>query len=447
MITEDKKALNQLTELLKQEGFTGIRFYIERTKKFFVNVFEGEQEAAVRAEENIYFVEAGKDGKRCCTFFNTLDEPQDVVEQMKLSAMASQEDYQPAAAFEREIEYHKQFSNVDEREVVQLLCKAEQAAREEKRIASVDGCSFSQVLREVTLMDDNGTCMKDSGESMEVSVSVVSREDSDAEIAWGTRSATEFSQLDAVQLAHEVAQLGAQRLHAAPIASGKYKVILKNDAAAELMEAYLPIFFASEIQNEMSGLAGKQGEQIAISDLDLLEDPTLPQGRVHRHFDDEGTPVSKKYLIHEGKFESILYNRKTASKDEKSSTGNGFKADVTSSVGTGITNTVLKSASGTEYSMEQLCEKMGNGLIVTALEGVFAGVSTITGDFSLLCKGMIVENGKPTKPFCEVTVAGSIYELLREIVAFGNDPAPTASGSEYLQTPSLLLKGLAVSGL
>ena len=60
---------------------------------------------------------------------------------------------------------------------------------------------------------------------------------------------------------------------------------------------------------------------------------------------------------------------------------------------------------------------------------------------------MVVENGKMTKPFCEVTIAGSIYELLKEIVAIGNDPVPTASGSQFVQTPSLLLKGLAVSGL
>ena len=52
-----------------------------------------------------------------------------------------------------------------------------------------------------------------------------------------------------------------------------------------------------------------------------------------------------------------------------------------------------------------------------------------------------------TKPFCEVTIAGSIYDLLKEIVAIGNDPVPTASGSQFVQTPSLLLKGLAVSGL
>lgn len=130
---------------------------------------------------------------------------------------------------------------------------------------------------------------------------VVSREDGDTEIAWGGRSAQSLDAIDTEALAQEVAELGAQRLHAKPIASGKYAVILKNDAAAELLEAYLPIFYATEMQNEMSSLAGKEGEMIAISDINLVEDPQFAQGRVHRHFDDEGTPVSKKYLIHAGK--------------------------------------------------------------------------------------------------------------------------------------------------
>ena len=127
--------------------------------------------------------------------------------------------------------------------------------------------------------------------------------------------------------------------------------------------------------------------------------------------------------------------------------GNGFKANIQSSVGTGVTNVALQSASGSYLSMEHLCEKMGSGIIVTDLEGVFAGVNTINGSFSLLSKGMLVENGKPVKPFCEVTIAGNIYTMLEEIEALGDDPAPTAAGSQFVQTPSILLKGLTVSGL
>ena len=447
MMTSEKTVLCELAQRLKQEGFADVRFYIERTERVGVGVLDGKRDSATRAKESAYFVEAGKDGKRCCTFFNTLDGMDDVVEQMQISASASQEDYQPLPAFEQEVSYHTDFAPADELEAIKVLAEAESKAREEKRIAAISNCRYNHSWKEVVLMDENGTCMTDSTQVASVSIGVVSREDSDTEIAHGGRSAASLAQIDVNALAKEVAQMGAQRLHAKPLESGRYAVILQNSAAAELLEAYLPIFYASEMQNKMSKLAGKQGEQIACADLELIEDPELPTGRVHRHFDDEGCPVSKKYLIHGGKLESVLYNRRSAAKEEKSGSGNGFKANIQSSVGTGVTNVALQSASGSYLSMEQLCEKMGSGIIVTDLEGVFAGVNTINGSFSLLSKGMLVENGKPVKPFCEVTIAGNIYTMLEEIEALGDDPAPTAAGSQFVQTPSILLNGLTVSGL
>ena len=447
MMKTEKETLCQLVQLLQKEGFSDVRFYLQHTRRFGVNVFEGKQENTVRADDRAYFVEAGKNGKRCCTFFNHLDDLQGVVEQMQLSALASQEEYNPTPAIAQPQDFAQSWEEPQEQVVVDRLIEAEQAARKETKISCVDHCGYQETWQEITLMDEQGNTLTDSSRSATVSVSVVSRENGDTEIANGQRSVASLAEMDAVSLAQQVAQLGADRLHSKPIVSGNYSVILKNDAAAELLEAYLPIFYATEMQNEMSSLAGKEGEMIAISDINLVEDPQFAQGRVHRHFDDEGTPVSKKYLIHAGKFESALYNRKSAGKANCQSSGNGFKSDVQAAVGTGVTNVVFESISGNTLSMEELCQKMGDGLVVTGLEGVFAGVSTITGNFSLLCKGMVVENGKMTKPFCEVTIAGSIYELLKEIVAIGNDPVPTASGSQFVQTPSLLLKGLAVSGL
>lgn len=447
MMQTEKETLCKLVQLLKEEGFSDIRFYLQHTRKFGLNVFEGRQESSVHADDSAYFVEAGKNGKRCCTFFNHLDDLQGVVEQMQLSALASQEEDNPPPAIVQPQNFAQPWKEPQEQEVVRRLIQAEQAALSEKKIACVDHCGYQEIWQETTLMDAQGGTLTDSSCSATVTVSVVSRENGDTEIARGQRSAASLEQMDAVLLAQQVAQLGADRLHAKPIVSGSYPVILKNDAAAELLEAYLPIFYASELHNQMSALGKKQGQQVAAQDLELVEEPEYPQGRVHRHFDDEGTPVSRKYLLKDGVFASSLYNRKSAAKEEKVSTGNGFKSDVSAAVGTGVTNVLLQSASGSYCSMDELCSRMRDGLIVTDLEGVFAGVNTINGRFSLLCKGMVVQGGKQVKPFCEVTIAGSIQELLSDVVAFGDDPAQTAAGSQFLQTPSLLLKKLAVSGL
>lgn len=114
--------------------------------------------------------EAGKDGKRCCTFFNTLDGMDDVVEQMQISASASQEDYQPLPAFEQEVSYHTDFAPADELEAIKVLAEAESKAREEKRIAAISNCRYNHSWKEVVLMDENGTCMTDSTQVASVSI-------------------------------------------------------------------------------------------------------------------------------------------------------------------------------------------------------------------------------------------------------------------------------------
>ena len=153
MMTSEKTVLCELAQRLKQEGFADVRFYIERTERVGVGVLDGKRDSATRAKESAYFVEAGKDGKRCCTFFNTLDGMDDVVEQMQISASASQEDYQPLPAFEQEVSYHTDFAPADELEAIKVLAEAESKAREEKRIAAISNCRYNHSWKEVVLMD------------------------------------------------------------------------------------------------------------------------------------------------------------------------------------------------------------------------------------------------------------------------------------------------------
>ncbi len=447
MIKLEKEALIQLSQRLKNAGFCDIRYYIRNTKQFKVNVLNGENEMTSRSNESSYFVEAGKNGKRCCTFFNTIDMMDDVMEQMEFSALSAEEDYHPFPSFEQDQLYSDSFEMVEEAEIVKTLAETEKIIQSVPKTRNAESCSCTQSMQEITLMDEAGHTLTDMSHSVNVFAKVVSEENGDVELAWGQKSGDQFSDIDCKALGTEVAQLGATALHGQPIASGTYPVILKNSAAAELLEAYLPIFYASEIQNDMSKLSQKLGQEIAISDLNILEDPLLPGGRSCRHFDDEGTPVSRKYLIHNGIFETALYNRKSAEKDHTVSTGNGFKGDVTSAVFTGVTNICVESASGKGMNREELFRTMKNGIMVTDLEGVFAGVNTVSGTFSLLCKGMTIQNGVIDKPFCKVTIAGNIYDLLQNIVAIGNDPATTSVESQSLRAPSLSFKGLAVSGL
>ena len=158
-------------------------------------------------------------------------------------------------------------------------------------------------------------------------------------------------------------------------------------------------------------------------------------------FDDEGVLSTSKAIINKGVFSTALYNLKSAYKAGRASTGNGFRGG--SFVSEAPTNLIVEPG---DKSFEKLCEEAGEGIILTDLSGLHAGVNQISGDFSLLCEGFLIEGGKQGRPVEQITVAGNFYEVIRKIEAVGNDVLNVPSGDGEFFTPSVLISSLAISG-
>ena len=95
----------------------------------------------------------------------------------------------------------------------------------------------------------------------------------------------------------------------------------------------------------------------------------------------------------------------------------------------------------------QLLEKAGNGVYITSLGGLHAGANPVTGDFSLMSAGFMIEKGKKTTPVKSFTVAGNFYDLLKGITLVAdNTQLPRAMGSTTFGAPSVLVDGLSVAG-
>ena len=90
--------------------------------------------------------------------------------------------------------------------------------------------------------------------------------------------------------------------------------------------------------------------------------------------------------------------------------------------------------------------RVGDGLLITELQGMHAGANPITGDFSLAAKGFTVKGGRLAEPVNQITVAGNFYELLTGIEAVGGDLEFHAPGASCFGSPSLLIKALSVAG-
>ena len=118
---------------------------------------------------------------------------------------------------------------------------------------------------------------------------------------------------------------------------------------------------------------------------------------------------------------------------------------LTADVGVQYTNIICSSKIGNQ--MDVLVQKLGTGVFVREVDGVFAGVNVHNGDFSLIAKGSIVKEGQLLNSFCDVTIAGNFYQMLKEIEGFGKDFCCTPKGYGSVITPSILVNELTISGI
>ncbi len=79
--------------------------------------------------------------------------------------------------------------------------------------------------------------------------------------------------------------------------------------------------------------------------------------------------------------------------------------------------------------------RLGTGLLVTELMG--QGVNAVTGDYSRGAAGFWVESGAVQYPVAEITIAGNLRDMLKDIAAVGDDV--DARGG--IRVGSILLQG------
>jgi len=252
--------------------------------------------------------------------------------------------------------------------------------------------------------------------------------------------ARDFTQMDAPALARAAAKLAVDSLHASPVPSGRYRVIIKNLAMVDLLATFSSVFSAENAQKDLSLLKGKLGSVIASDCVTVTDDPLRADGFDSRPFDAEGVPSARHAVVENGVFKTFLHNLKTAHKDGVPSTGNAGRMGYASSVHVTPTNFFIEAGA---KSFDALLADMGDGLVITEVDGLHAGANEVSGDFSLLSKGYTVKNGRRERPVEQITVAGNFFELLKNIRALGSDLRFPSGG---FGAPSVDAGTLSVAG-
>ena len=221
-----------------------------------------------------------------------------------------------------------------------------------------------------------------------------------------------------------LARLGARRLP-----TQRASVLFSPDTARGIFGHFIGAIRGSSQYRRSSFLLGAAGEQIFPSFLQLQERPHLRQGLASSPFDSEGVSTRDRELVHDGVLDGYLLGSYSARKLGLRTTGNA-----------GGVHNLIASAPGASASFEELLKRIGTGLYVTELMG--QGVNGVTGDYSRGASGFWVEGGALAFPVHEITIAGNLRDMYRNIVALGTDVDVQGT----IRCGSLLIEGLTIAG-
>ena len=240
----------------------------------------------------------------------------------------------------------------------------------------------------------------------------------------------------------EAARRTVRRLGARRMPTQQVPVVFAPETARSLIGSIFEAASGDSIWRHASFLAGKLGESIAAPTLTIIDDnamllPTGVGGFGSSPFDGEGLPSLRNTVVEGGVLRNYLLNTYTARKLGMKSTHNASRG-LAGTPGIGCGNLYVEPGTLTP---EQIIAEIPAGLYVTSLMGF--GVNLVTGDYSRGATGLWIENGELTHAVEEVTIAGNLTDMLRNVTAIGSDLVFRGS----VASPTLRIDGMTLAGV
>ncbi len=238
----------------------------------------------------------------------------------------------------------------------------------------------------------------------------------------------------------EVGRIAAERtlrrLGARQVPTCDVPVVFDPETAAEILGHVFRALSGYSVFRNATFLQGRLGETVASPLVTVVDEGRRPRGLGSRPFDGEGLPTRRNVPLEAGVLRHYLCDTYAARKIGARSTGSARRG-VAGGPSVGASN--LSFAAGATPP-EEIVGTVERGLYVTDLIGF--GVDLVSGDYSQGAAGQWIEKGRFVHPVHEVTIAGNLKEMLRDVDAVGNDLEFRGSSA----SPTLRVRKMTVSG-
>ena len=249
--------------------------------------------------------------------------------------------------------------------------------------------------------------------------------------AWysSMRDAADLSSAESI--GRYAAERALARLKGRKVRTASVPVLFEAPVAAGLLGALVQATSGGALYRRASFLLDSLDQQILSPHVEVVEDPHIVKGKGSSPFDDEGVVTKARTVVDAGVLKGYFLSTYSARKLGLRTTGHAG----------GSHNLTMRSkATAPGDDLPTMLRRLGTGLFVTELMG--QGVNYVTGDYSRGASGYWVENGVIAFPVNEITIAGNVKEMFKQIVGIGADTYTLGSKT----VGSILLENMKLAG-
>lgn len=321
-------------------------------------------------------------------------------------------------------------ASVDVEQATKLALEAEKSALEyDAKIVNSNGASFNSHTGVRVYGNTHGMLKSYLSSRYSLSCSVIGGELDQLENDYEYTVSREFDALSSADwVGKNCAKKVIARLNPQKLTTREVPVIFLNDVATGLISHLTGAISGGSLYRKSSFLLDHLGKQVLPDWFQISERPHLLKRLASTPFDSEGVRTQDLEIIQDGVLQTYLLTSYSGRKMGMQSTGHAG----------GIHNWLVKP--NLTGGLTALLRQMGTGLLVTDVMG--QGVNIVTGDYSRGAAGFWVENGKIQYPVAEITIAGQLQDMLKNIVAVADDVEHRSN----IQTGSILLDKMKISG-
>lgn len=318
---------------------------------------------------------------------------------------------------------------LDAERFIEQAALAECSALEaDSRITNSEGGSFNSHYGVKVYGNSHGMLQSYCSSRHSMSCCVIAEQDGDMERDYAYTISRVASDLKSAEwVGQEAARRTLSRLSPRKLPTMQAPVMFSAEVATGLFGHLVSAISGGSVYRKSTFLLNELGKQILPSWLTISERPHILKGLASTPFDSEGIATHSREIVKSGILETWLLTSYSARKLGMTNTGHAG----------GIHNWRI---AGQGLGFDAMLKQMGRGLLVTELMG--QGVSTVTGDYSRGAAGFWVENGEIQYPVSEITIAGNLKEMLRNIVTVGDDVETRSN----IQCGSVLIDQMKIAG-